>query len=271
MRPHLSQFRFCRMGMLIFALTPEHLAGQSRIQGTVRDSLQGTPLPLVEVAVDGMNLSTRTDAQGQYALTLPLGFHTVLFRRIGYHPITRRLRLSNADSVRLDVTMLDEAQRLAPIEVEEPAPPRTWPPGLDNRLKDGYGQFVMDSTIRKFEHSTVSNLLQSQTTGVRFKRLSGRNVAFSGRGPRMMGGMGGAMDCYFSIWLDGILLYEPGDGAPGPRNSGGGASLPPDLDRYAVVGLEAIEVYHPAQLPSQYRGGNSACGVILLWSRTQRN
>jgi len=235
----------------LLTLAPATATAQARLYGTIRDSLQGTPLPLVEVVVDGMNLSTRTDAEGRYALNIPLGFHTILFRRIGYHSATRQVRLSDSDSLRLDVVMLDQAQPLSPVEVEAPAPPRSWPPGLDERMKDGFGQFVTDSNLRRFEHSRLSNVLQSQVSGVRFKRVDGRNVAFSGRGPRMS--FGRPVDCYFTVWLDGILL---------------GNQI--DLDRFAVVSLEAIEVFHSAQLPSQYRGRSAGCGAILLWSRTQR-
>jgi len=235
----------------LLALLPTAGLAQARVHGTIRDSTQGTPLPMVEVLVEGMNLSTLTDAAGSYSLRIPLGFHTVRFRRVGYHPVTRQLRLSNPDSVQLDLAMLDQAQRLDPVEVEAPARPRTWPPGIDDRIKDGFGQFVTDSNLRRFEHSRLSNILQSQVSGVRFKRVNGRNVAFSGRGPRIQ--FGRAVDCYFNIWLDGINL---------------GTRI--DLDRYSVVGIEAVEVYHASQVPGQYRL-ESACGAILLWSRTQRN
>ena len=250
--------------LTLLTLVPASAAAQARVYGTVRDSTQGTPLPLVEVLVEGMNLSTLTDASGRYAVSIPLGFHTIRFRRVGYHPVTRQLRLATTDSVRLDLVMLDQAQRLDSVVVVAEAPPRTWPPGLDERMKDGFGRFITDSTIRRFEHTTVSNLLLSRIAGVRFKRVGGRNVAFSGRGPtanRLV--PGSQRDCFLAIWLDGMQLWTP-------NPSGENPIPPPDLDRFAIVSLETIEVYTAAQLPSQYRQGG-ACGAILLWSRTQRN
>jgi len=244
------------------------LTAQADVHGTVRDSTSGTPLPLVEVAVEGMNLSTLTDAKGRYSISIPLGIHTIVFRRVGYHAVTRQLRLSTNDLMRVDIVMLSQAQRLDSIRVIAPVPPSSWPPGIADRMKDGFGQFVTDSMLRRFEHSSMSNLLQSQVHRVRFKRVGGRNVAFSGRGPGMR--FGRAYDCYYSIWLDGILIWKPGDYAPGPGGTMQG-SPPPDLDRISIVGIEAVEVYTPAQVPQQYGGTNSPCGTILFWSRTQRN
>jgi len=256
------------LSLLVGLVVAIPLHAQARLHGTVRDSAQRTPLPLVEVLVEGMNLSTQTDAEGRYSLNVPLGFHTVHFRRVGYHPVTRQLRLANQDALRYDLAMLSQGQQLDSIRVVAPERPRTWPPGIDERMKEGFGQFVTDSTLRRFEHSRLSNVLQSRATGVRFKRRDGRSVAISGRGPRV--GFGRAIDCYFSIWLDGVLIYEPDETGINPTTGREEGSGPPDLDRFAVVGLEAVEVYSSAQVPAKYRGGSSGCGVILLWSRTQR-
>ena len=257
------------LALALLALVPASAAAQARVYGTVRDSTQGIPLPLVEVLVEGMNLSALTDASGRFSLSIPLGFHTIRFRRVGYHPVTRQLRLATTDSVRLDLAMLDQAQQLDSGVVVAEAPPRTWPPGFDARKKEGFGQFVTDSALRRFEHTTLSNVLQSRVGRVRFKRLLGRNVAFSSRGGgASISARGRIEDCYYSIWLDGVLIYEftPTD----PSDPTQRIRLPPDLDRFTVVGLEAIEVYTAAQVPSQYRGGSTGCGAILLWTRTQR-
>jgi len=249
-----------------------HAHAQTRVHGTIRDSTQGTPLPLVEVLVEGMNLSTRTDAQGRYSLVIPLGFHTLHFRRVGYHPLTRQLRLNSQDPLQYDLTMLSQAQRLDSVQVVAPARPPSWPPGIEDRKKEGFGQFVTDSMLRRFEHSTLSNLLQSRVRTVRFKRMMGRNVAFSSRGGRASAGPGGPpQDCYYSIWLDGMQIWQTSDYYFDPSNPAAGMQglPPPDLDRFRVANLEDVEIYSAANVPAQYRSG-TVCGVILLWSRTQR-
>lgn len=242
---------------------PALAAAQARVHGTVRDSLQGTPLALVEVLVAGTDLTTTTDAQGRYAVTIPLGLHTLNFRRVGYHPVSRQVRLFTADSVRVDVVMLDQAQRLDSVVVVAPAPPRTWPPGLEERMKDGYGRFITDSVLRRFEHTTLSVALQQRVAGIRFRRYAGRTQAL---------GRGG---CPMAIRLDGVLIYRP----IYRRNARGdfiipveGPDAPPDLERLVtMVSLEAVEVYMGSGTPGEFRSDGSACGVIVLWSRSQRN
>lgn len=109
--------------LALFAFLPGVVSAQARVHGVVRDSLQGTPLPLVEVVVAGVNLTTTTDSQGRYALAIEPGLHTLIFRRVGYHPASRQIRLSASDTIRLDLAMLDQAQRLDSVVVDAPAPP----------------------------------------------------------------------------------------------------------------------------------------------------
>jgi hypothetical protein len=55
---------------------------------------------------------------------------------------------------------------------------------------------------------------------------------------------------------DGVLIWEMGYGGS-----------PPDLDRFNVDRLEAVELYSSADVPSRFHGTNSACGTLLLWTR----
>ncbi len=56
--------------------------------------------------------------------------------------------------------------------------------------------------------------------------------------------------------LRGIVLTEGGDPI---RNA----------DDFPVVSLQGIELYlGPSELPTQFQATGSACGALLLWSRT---
>lgn len=259
-----------QLTFVAMALAPISAAAQGRLHGTMRDSAGGTPLALVEIVVGGGRIAARSDAMGRYAIDLPMGTHLITFRRTGYQQVERQVRLATVDLTRLDVMMRSEAMQLAPVEVEAPAPPRSWPPGLDDRIAEGFGDFITDSVMRKFEHSSMSNLLQSQVAGVRFRRLNGRTYAIARR--EGMPGVGDfRQDCFFAIWRDGMLIWDPGDQRPDPNDpTGYRGNPPPDLDRWSIVGFEAIEVYTAAQVPAQYRGRSAGCGVILFWTRNQR-
>lgn len=129
-------------------------------------------------------------------------------------------------------------------------------------MKEGYGRFITDSVLRRFEHTTLSVALQQRVAGVRYRRINGETHAL---------GRGG---CPMAIRLDGVLIYRP----IYRRDARGrfivpseGPDAPPNLERLAnVVSLEAVEVYMGSGTPSEFRAEGSACGVIVLWSRSRR-
>ena len=226
-------------------------AAQVRLSGIVRDSASRAPLELVEISSDRAGVSAMTDAGGRFTLVLPAGTHLLRLRRIGYAPLTRSIRVAEGETVPLEIVMLAEAQVLDPVTTEAERN-RTWPPGFDQRVREGFGKFVDDSTLRKFEHSSLANVIQSRIPNIIVSRINGRAVALA----RRSGTMAGGGRCPVAIWVDGVKIFPTGSGAP------------PDLDRYSVAGLAAVEVYTTASVPSQYRStGGAECGVMLLWQR----
>jgi hypothetical protein len=60
-----------------------------------------------------------------------------------------------------------------------------------------------------------------------------------------------------TVYLDGALYYSAD--MPGP---------PLDISTFNLLTLQAVEVYRsPAEMPPEYNGTNSGCGVILIWTR----
>ena len=60
-------------------------AQQGRINGTVTDQQSSTPIPSVQVRVQGLNIGTTTDDQGRFVLNnVPAGTVTVVAQRVGY-------------------------------------------------------------------------------------------------------------------------------------------------------------------------------------------
>jgi hypothetical protein len=63
--------------------------------------------------------------------------------------------------------------------------------------------------------------------------------------------------CWMDVYLDGQLVQSH-DHPDQARN----------LDQVALRDVEAVEVYRgAAEVPTEYRGSTSACGVVLLWTR----
>ena len=60
--------------------------GQVLITGSVKDSVTQLPLTSAHVILDGSNLGTITNREGDFEITLPSLPATLIFRHIGYHP-----------------------------------------------------------------------------------------------------------------------------------------------------------------------------------------
>jgi hypothetical protein len=259
--------------LLLAALPSGGLGAQGMVQGVVRDSASGVTLDLVDVAVEAARQQAVTDSSGRYALPLAAGDHVIRFRRIGYAPAVHRVSLAGADTVRLDVMLVAAPQELEAVTVEAPTPPRAWPPGLDQRIRDGAGSFLTGEVLRRSEHRQLSSLLRSGVRGVRVvvDPRTGRSLA-----------MGRGASCPMAIWLNGHLVYRPSmqETSPDPsarilqrggavRAQPGDQQAPPDLDQWKVSDLEAVEVYSVAQTPIQYAITGGGCGTILLWTRVK--
>jgi len=94
---------------VVLALAPS--AWSQTLRGTVTDAAGGGTLPGVNVSVPGTTVGTTTDANGQYALTLPAGTRQVRFSFIGYRTVA--LDLADGQStanvaLEADVLGLDE-------------------------------------------------------------------------------------------------------------------------------------------------------------------
>lgn len=256
-----------RLALGLVGFLPTSLVAQQPLRGVVRDSATGLPVAQVEVAVDNARPSVVTGTDGRFRLDLEAGSYLLHFRRIGYAPQSRRIQLLAGTPLAMEVLLVAQAQVLDSV-VTAARPDRFWPPGMDDRMREGFGRFVTDSTLRQFDHSTLSSALLAAVPTVRFERIQGRMVAVS----RRSGAMAGGGICPLAIWVDGVQIWAPSVTSgwqPPMRTSNASQNLPPNLDQYQVAMMGAVEVYTAANVPSQYRSSGSACGVLLLW--TKRN
>jgi Carboxypeptidase regulatory-like domain len=242
------------VAVALLCALPSNADAQARLLGVVLDSAGRTPLASVRVSVDAADSARVTDATGRFMVPLAAGTHTLRLRRIGYAPAQRSIVVRAGDTLVVEILMTAQAQVLEPTVTEAPRNP-VWPPGLADRRREGFGTFITDSVLRRFDHTTVQQVLRSQTTWVQVIQSGGRDIATSRRGGQSpISGI----RCPLTVWLDGIRLWEPQPRFPDP---------PPDLGQFSVAGLEAVELYTASEIPPRFRGGSAACGVLLLWSR----
>src|ERR1044072_2022902 len=86
------------------------------IHGAVTDSA-ARPIAGVEVTIPDLGRRTATRSDGRYSFAgLPHGDFTLVFRRLGFTPVTRRVQIQDAD-VELNVTLRPAAGELEPLTI----------------------------------------------------------------------------------------------------------------------------------------------------------
>ena len=246
---------------------------QAVLTGIIRHDSTGRPLPQVEVLLEGSQRQTSTDASGRYVLAgVPAGTETVLIRLIGYRPQRQRVVLNVGDTTWLNVELVPRGpQELEPVEVTAVNPvPMGLREGFEERRRMGFGKFIDLETLKKNEHRKISDLLRA-IAGVRLIYVEhclipGRQMcyppALSAAGTRAVADiMAPDKPCWMSVYFDGMPVYQSGPGSRG--------KVPPDFSKdFNIWELEGVEVYRSsAELPTEFSGATSECGVIALWSR----
>lgn len=255
--------------LVLVASVTTTAASQTSVTGTVRGA--GRPLSGAEVRLEPEGITALTDATGEYLLKARQGGVVHLsVRAVGFHPAGRRMLLVTGDTVASDFALDPAAQQLDSLSVEAPgASVRGKMAAFEERRRAGAGRFYPREVLAKREHATMADVLR-MTPGLRLIRrpdLCGGGFAIgTGRGgvtgwqSWMKCGPGRVVSvepaCYYAIFLDGARYWVPG------------SSEPPDINQFQVRGVQAIEVYRgPAETPIQYQGTNTACGVVILWTR----
>lgn len=232
-------------------------------RGRVVDVIRGLPIENVEVVFPMLELEARTDSTGAFTFSgVPEGAHDIVFRRMGYGPVSIRREIQR-DSAVTERIVLAQAAVLDSVQIRARY---SVIPGFDTRRMFDQGHAITRDDLDRQEHRVLGDIL-SAVPGLRVVRATGSAFASMGRGttslnliraPDHVSASKGALPgCYSDVYLDGNLIY-----------GGYGESPLVDLNTFRPDALEAIEYFAgPAQIPPEYNKTGSACGVILLWSR----
>jgi hypothetical protein len=270
------------LGALILVGAASPSAAQGIITGRITSDVDKRPVPHAEVSLFG-SAWVRVDSAGAFRL-LVRGDSTLTFfaRAVGHQMHTRRIDMRGLDSLVLSVTLLGVPQSLDSINVRGEAPaasPRMI--GFEQRRRGPEGHFHTREDLAKREAMPVSNVLRLSNLQVvpRPSSWGGGYAVATGRGASMdmdVGAMGGVIErganvggaregslrerartvCYATVYIDGVVLWAPGQGAP------------PNIDQLKVHDLEGIEVYRSAlETPLAFRATRTPCGAVILWTR----
>jgi hypothetical protein len=173
------------------------------------------------------------------------------------------MQLSEGSVYNLPMQLAPAPVPMEPVTVKvEPRVPALESNGYYMRKKVGSGHFIDRPIIEKRLGSVISDLFQG-VNGIRlvpkpggrgsyvFLR-SGLGASLQDRRPSLSGRPN--LYCPARVFVDGLVVNPPDE--------------PYDFELLNINNIEAIEVYRsPSQLPAQFGGADSACGVIVVWRR----
>ena len=237
------------------------------IDGVVSDS-NAVALAGATVSLFGSAVHVETGPNGRFRIVeLPAAPYIVIVRRLGYRSLSSVVDVQRGDTVRLGFVLERAPTVLDTVQVTA----RYLSPRLqefENRRKLGEGQFLNADEIYRRSAVTAGDLIRT-FRGVSLQEFPG----------------GGGTYQYFLVSLRGGLVMPtpPQPGMNGLMNGGGQAAkcfinifvddvaMPPPLDVDKLPPppqIAAIEFYSgPATVPMVYRGFDSSCGAILIWTK----
>lgn len=140
--------------------------------------------------------------------------------------------------------------------------------GFYRRQEVNPGQYVTEEEIQARRAGRLTDVLR-RLKGVRIIRyspemgmsagsrsstdLEGHNRIASARGST---GISRAGPCWMDVYLDGSLV-QSADVLDAALN----------LDQVTTSNVIGVELYHASEVPTEYRGGTSTCGVVLIWTK----
>jgi hypothetical protein len=248
-------FRFLTLApILVAALLPRAALGQT-VTGRMLELWSNKTLPgaLVMLVTEGGDSVSAvwSDDRGDFALAAPgPGVYYVSARKIGYGMVVDGpLVLEEGSTAVVGIHLQPAAlYEMAPITVTaEPAVRHLVSAGFYERQRSGSGVFLgPDHVEKRISARNVSDLLQG---------LPGVTIDHSGN-VRLRGMVGGQGTCGEPlVYIDGFPSIAGNE----------------DLKAISPMNIAGIEVYRrPVEVPAEYGGATSGCGVIVLWTQRGR-
>lgn len=249
--------------------------GSAVLDAVVVRASDSAAVPNAELWVISLGLRRQTDSLGRVRLSgLPAGRQLIQVRRLGYVVARDTVSLESGRVTTRRYVLVDQATRLDTVHTVS-SQQRYISPALRafeaRRLSGAGGHFISDSVLRANEGRTLADIVES--------RLPGTTVATGPGGTRVLvstrkqcRGIAFSschqLSCYSAVYVDGTLIFSPGDMAITVGN-GVPVNPPPDLSRIDVGTLAGVEFYAsaagaPVGMQSSQDEG---CGTLWLWTR----
>ena len=228
------------------------------IRGRIVETETGNAIALARIVMLGEEGDTVASGlsgnDGSFVVGAPeWGTYVLSITRLGYHPhVDGPLRLTPGDTVDVSYRLTPLAFRMDPVVVRSAATVLFLQrAGFYHRQRLGFGHHIEPEKIelRRDAARDIADLM----VGIPGVRIFSAGAGSFGKSIRLTG-MGSLQDACRSphFYVDGIRLFA-------------GGSIEDVVTPEAV---EAIEIFRrPSEIPAQYGGVESGCGVILIWTR----
>jgi hypothetical protein len=205
---------------------------------------QGAPIGNAVIGA-GSDSSTRSASDGTFGMQWrdhPKS--DLVIRALGMQPMTLPGDEFAAPPAAIAITLDDAGRRLADVNVRATGRRARWLDEFDARKQAGLGSYVTRADIDKRNPSQAFQML----FGVPGVQVDSR----TGRVRSLYPGSLGA--CEMTYWVDGVRFADGAGATP--------LSIIPPTE------IEAMEVYpRTSGVPAEFGGSQSACGVVLIWTR----
>ncbi|MBK1441631.1 TonB-dependent receptor [Parapedobacter sp. ISTM3] len=226
---------FTSLFLLFFFLSNAVFAQERTVVGNVIAENDGLPLPGVSVTVKGSpNLGTKTDENGGFAMQVPNGATTLIFRYIGF--LEKEVAVGSDP---LTVSMQDDAQQLSEVIVT----------GYNTQNRREVAGSISTVQAKDFELVPIGSFdqsIQGRVPGVLIQANSGQPGAAASILIRGKGSVLGSNDPLFI--MDGVEITAN------------------DFSSLNQADFESISVLKDASATAQY-GSRGANGVVLITTK----
>jgi hypothetical protein len=223
---------------------------------TVTDDSTGRPVRGARVRIATLSGHVVTGEDGTARLrNIPPGEHEVTISQVGYALQTRTVELDSGESEQLAVAL---EPQLEEVTLEGLAV-TSWGrsvvlrgSGFYERQEIWHGTFLTGDEVMARAPHRLADLFRS-LRGFGLRRIDSQEVLVTTH----RFGRGGSF-CTPKIMLNGVAMR----GTPGDVTA--------HLAGINPAQVEGIEAYPSAAgLPTQYTGGETGCGLVLVWTRVK--
>ncbi|MCY2686631.1 TonB-dependent receptor [Salinimicrobium sp. TH3] len=221
------------LSLLIFLSVQIGLAQTAKVSGEV--TANGTPVPFVNIYLEGTKIGTTTNEQGKYYLEAPLGHHEIILKAIGYKTLRNHLDILVPEDQSMDFSLQEDITGLDQVVISA---------SRTGQLRHTAPVIVSVTSSKDFKATQSISLSEGLNfqPGLRME-TNCQNCGFS---QVRMNGLDGA---YSQILIDSRPIFSALNGVYG-------------LDQIPANSIERIEVVRGGG--SALYGSNAIAGTINI-------